>query len=197
MTGIEYAKHARALAKAFHVRLVEDSGMALEKSHVYTLSRLPDRVKATMGPDAGKWVGIVFTSPVEDATTYAVALHEIGHAVDPLGNLNPEYREAKSQAEFRRLKILAEESAWKWAQHYAAEWTPDMDAAMAFGLASYESMPKEEDPMLATLIAAIFGGDVPTEVAAPISPADRQQHAAQAKQTATTIVSSIKARMKP
>ena len=60
--------------------------------------------------------------PVQGASSYAIALHEIGHIVGPCYG--------------RRLN--KERQAWRWAETHAVEWTTGM-ARLAFRcLVSYE-----------------------------------------------------------
>lgn len=83
-------------------------------------------------------------APVIDESTYAVALHELGHCLAPLGRV---HHIAGSRAFVRtglpatlrdaRLLFDAERSAWDWARHYALEWTPLMEHIELLGMQSY------------------------------------------------------------
>lgn len=117
----QYGDHARAVAAAFSVALVETQ-MA------------PEDAKAGKGRAVG---GVVFCAPVTDDTTYAVAMHELGHVLSPLGSLGHD-RVAAAPTAAWRLKLTEEHAAWEWAQHYALDWTPAMDAVKAWALSTYD-----------------------------------------------------------
>lgn len=116
--GHEYATHARALAKANGVRMLEDSGLAKDCAH------------ATPG------LRIVTHAPIVDDTSYIVSLHEMGHIVHPNGLV----RDAivpKTATEKITLQIVEEEAAWDWAEANALEWTAGMAAVKTFALKTY------------------------------------------------------------
>lgn len=58
---------------------------------------------------------------VRGASSYAIALHEIGHVVGPQGG--------------RRLEKEAQ--AWRWAQENAIEWTEGMERLVARCIETY------------------------------------------------------------
>lgn len=106
--------HAHALAKAFNVTLLEGS----EFTHT---------------PEAAFAVPIyrtVVVAPIRDESTYAIALHEIGHLVAPCGEL-------RGNANLMRL---AEDAAWEWARHYALDWTPFMEKVATWARSSYDTL---------------------------------------------------------
>jgi hypothetical protein len=113
-----FQEHARALARAFDVRLIESEQLRPEEA----LAIPPMRV--------------VLCAPVSERMTYAVALHEIGHVVAPLGSLVGGV--AGDRANLRRDE---EDAAWAWARHHALEWTPDMDAVARWAEATYRTPP--------------------------------------------------------
>ena len=70
---------------------------------------------------------------VVDDPSYCVALHELGHVLEPTQ---------------RRINVVEawigtpnihhnEISAWRWAQEHALWWTPEMDAVMQYSLSTY------------------------------------------------------------
>jgi hypothetical protein len=61
--------------------------------------------------------------PVRTDITYAVALHEIGHILDPRGH--------------RGTRLDKEVAAWEWAKANAKEWTDRMEEKMRKSLQSY------------------------------------------------------------
>lgn len=62
------------------------------------------------------------TPPVKSDTSYAIALHELGHLL------------GKWQT---RSEIIAETGAWLWAENNALRWNDTSRAAMRRGLLSY------------------------------------------------------------
>jgi len=126
------AQHARALAAAFGIRLVEDASLKPEDAAAVT-ANVP-----TMEP-----ITAVICAPIIDETTYAVVLHEIGHHIAPLGNLRREWSAASKAA--RRpltvrdydLEVESEEAAWTYARHHALVWTDPMQFVQDFALGTY------------------------------------------------------------
>lgn len=89
----------------------------------------------------------VFLTPVIDESTYAVALHEIGHCLSPLGMIthtegsltmrrSPDARPATRRDVL--LQLEEEYAAWEWAHHNAIEWTPLMAQIEMMSRGSYE-----------------------------------------------------------
>jgi len=93
-----YREHAYQLAQAFGVRLEEHA------------EAQPHQALAIPALRA------VVVAPIIEETTYAVALHELGHILAPLGAV----------AGTTNLELDAEDAAWAWAEHHALEWTPVM-----------------------------------------------------------------------
>jgi hypothetical protein len=109
-------EHALALAEAFGVPLIEAREMGLN-----------DGVAV-----AGTFV---VTSPITDEVSYAKALHEIGHCVAPAGNVSGGPGDIK-------MKLVAEEAAWDWAQAMAEQfgvWTPAMESTRRGAFGTYEA----------------------------------------------------------
>lgn len=106
-TGAQLQAHAREVARTFKVRLCE-SAIA------------PDEAYAIVA------IRTVVCAPITDETTYAVALHELGHVVAPNGSL-------PGQA----LTRVEEEAAWNWARHIALEWTEVMDHVARWAEGTY------------------------------------------------------------
>jgi hypothetical protein len=109
------AEHARELAIAFDVQLVENRRMRPENALGLCEWRM------------------VICSPVIDETTYAVALHEIGHLAAPSG-----FVRSDRTAGNINLMLTEEQAAWEWAQHYALIWTAPMEAVRQWGQGTYE-----------------------------------------------------------
>jgi hypothetical protein len=127
MTLSKLQAHARDLAVAFDVRLIEDARIRPEEALGIPVRRL------------------VIAHPVVDDTTYAVVLHELGHLAAPSGIL----RHAVS-GDRGNLQRVEEAAAWAWARHYALDWTPAMEAVAQYAEGTYqqahEAAPAVEPP---------------------------------------------------
>lgn len=120
----ELAQHAREIARAFKIKLQEHNG--------------PMEIGFALPEQKGIPEPIVACAVIVDEARYAVAMHEIGHIVDPMGVLekNPLKRKIS-------VLLLEEEAAWKWAEHYSLDWTPTMEHVRLQAFASYENLYKE------------------------------------------------------
>ncbi len=114
MTPEQRRKHCHDLAKAFDVRLIEDSKLPPEHARADVANRT------------------VFSAPIADETIYAVVLHEMGHVLAPAGALRTESTRLSSG-----LMLHEEQAAWEWAQHYALEWTAVMQGLREWALRTY------------------------------------------------------------
>lgn len=154
-----FAAHINELAAAFKVHLVIDKDMHPAAAGAGNIvmqcllcgqkNRIPrvgiarcGRCKCALG--RFDMVDAVKIAPVDGDATYAVALHELGHRVMPLGSLRSEMSatmQATHQVSTIRdvvLQLEQERAAWTWAHHHALEWTPIMTAVEQNGIASYE-----------------------------------------------------------
>jgi len=105
--------HAHALAQAFGVTLLEGSEL-------------------TGKPEAAFAVPVhrtVVVARITDESTYAIALHELGHVEAPFGGLHGT----------PSLQREAEDAAWTWAKHYALVWTPFMEKVATWARSSYDA----------------------------------------------------------
>ncbi len=109
----ELHTHAKALAKAFDVILIEDSHLT---DNSYAQRLFAD-------------INIAHVMPIKCETTYAIALHEMGHLVHPTGMLTGSVGQEHD--------LLHERSAWEWAEYYALDWSPAMEQIKELGLGSY------------------------------------------------------------
>ena len=116
----EMLNHVVELARAFDVVLLEAPGMKTEHGASLTVEYKDHSVARS-----------IIAKPVHDETSYAVALHEVGHCLHPTGALLREDNDKFS------IKLLQEESAWEWAEYYALCWTLAMEAVKQQGLESY------------------------------------------------------------
>lgn len=129
----ELATHARELAAAFNVRLMEIPGMPPE----FALSI-----------NIGLKHKAVLVAPMTDETGYAITLHELGHCCHPSGNLQ-EFALQDIETIIKKLKrgILPERNmrvaldeetaAWEWAEYYALDWTVAMEHVKAYSVSTY------------------------------------------------------------
>jgi len=116
-TPLDLQRHAYELAAGFDVLLIENPNLKPEEAFGVP----PERA--------------VVCAPIVDETTYAVALHEIGHVASPTGFV----RDPKAPT--LSALHLEEDSAWEWAQHYALDWTPAMEAVKSWARATYDPKP--------------------------------------------------------
>jgi hypothetical protein len=126
---LRYARHITELAGAFRVKvsLLPPGAPPHEAAAGF--------VRADRDKPAHERRRCIVIPPVTDETTYAAALHELGHCLSPTGHLN-EFAGSRDMVTTNRmstlrdvrLKLEGERSAWTWAKHYALEWTPVMDA---------------------------------------------------------------------
>lgn len=113
MTADAMLQHVLQLAKAFDIDVILDP-------------RLPhDAAGAGEHPKTKR--RFIMIAGVTDETTYAVALHELGHCVSPTGIIRTQ-KERDKEFTLRTIKLRIEEeiAAWQWAKRNALEWTPVM-----------------------------------------------------------------------
>ena len=130
-TPVDMARHIRDLGGAFNVRLNVKPGM--------------DPARAAAGYMEQTGQRVIMIAPVIDETTYAAALHELGHCLSPLGMVNltegsQSMRETRQLATIRdcRLQLEEEHAAWEWAEHYGLCWTPVMAHLRDYCLREYQ-----------------------------------------------------------
>lgn len=75
---------------------------------------------------------VVLARGIDDETSYAVVLHELGHVLSAWGML----RTAKTLDNWN-LVIEEERAAWDWARHYALEWTVAMASVERYAMSTY------------------------------------------------------------
>jgi hypothetical protein len=124
MSGVDLAalvRHAYELAAAFDIRLIETDARPEEACAIPALRT-------------------VISSPMIDQTIYAIALHEMGHLLSPLGSLR-QHETPASAARLHNLMLEEETAAWDWAAHYALEWTPAMQAVREWAYQTYVAGP--------------------------------------------------------
>jgi hypothetical protein len=129
---MQLERHVRALASAFNVLIQFDPEMDAVMSDIVRYSNAKtNRVVAS----------IIRCRPVEDDTTYAIAMHELGHACDPMGYAPDDVREENmSKSRRANLELDCERAAWRWARHYALTWNHSMDLVMYASLSHYKNL---------------------------------------------------------
>jgi hypothetical protein len=155
------AQHISDLGTRFNVRLDVRPGMPPEASGAgYILVTCPQcerrnklrregvaRCGACKHPlGTHNRVHCIEIAPVIDETTYAVALHELGHCLHPTGRVNDSHgsrtmrtlNEVATIADMR-YQLLEEHSAWEWARANALTWTPPMQAVHDWAVGTYHA----------------------------------------------------------
>jgi hypothetical protein len=125
-------QHVQDLANAFGIDLLLSDDTP------------PDVGAAIQHPD-GKHRAVL-AKTVTDETSYAVVLHELGHHLSPLGTVRHELREKepapgchpRERHRWINLKLMEEQAAWDWAQHYALCWTTAMEMVKMQTYGTYE-----------------------------------------------------------
>lgn len=121
-TPEEMRKHILELAEAFNIEVCEDPRLT------------PDQgASMQIGIPGVMTISIVVFKPITDDTSYAVALHELGHKLHPSGSI----RTFLADEDNMNMKVTEEESAWEWAQHHSLIWTTGMEQVKLFGLNTY------------------------------------------------------------
>lgn len=134
-----YAKHISDLAAAFHVRLIVERRARPERAAAGTII-----VRGQEDVHHSQRERCISIAPVIDETTYAVALHELGHCLHPMGMVSLTHgsltmRKTKQCSTLAdvRLELEEERAAWEWAHQYALEWTPSMTAVERLSYNTY------------------------------------------------------------
>jgi hypothetical protein len=118
----ELQQHAQALATAFGLRLIETP--QLRPDEAFALPHLK----------------LALVSTIVDDTTYAVALHELGHLAAPTGAIR-----GAVEGDRASLQRVEEDAAWAWARHYALHWTDVMDRVARWAEGTYQT-PRAPQP---------------------------------------------------
>lgn len=158
MTATDYAAHIAELAGRFNVVLDVRPDMPPEMAGAgYRVVRCrvcgqQNRIRRTgnarcgacKNPFGHQRSNLIMIASVSDETTYAIALHELGHILHPTGRVNEFEGSATMRATHEvatlrdvRLQLFEEESAWEWAKQNALEWTPTMQVAKDRAIQSY------------------------------------------------------------
>ena len=122
-TALELRAHALQLAKAFDVRLIQSAQLK------------PDEALGITG------LRVALCTAIVDETTYAVALHEIGHLAAPTG-----FVRGVCDGPRANLLRIEEDAAWTWARHYALVWTPPMQAVALWAEGTYRQADRSAEP---------------------------------------------------
>lgn len=130
-TSSELAQHVRDLCKAFNVKLLELPGYPYEEAAAAQLAFFDEKT----GVQTKESIDLVVCAPVGDESTYAVAMHELGHTLHPTGRLQ-EFNKPKNWM----LVLVEEESAWEWAEVNGLDWSPTMCQVRDWALVEYRKL---------------------------------------------------------
>lgn len=141
MNVVNMRQHVEQLSKAFDIGMVFDDTLTREKAAAL-------RVNKNRITEFDRWAGIrekmVHTRPIMEETSYAVAMHEIGHHLAPNGycllTRPPMGCHPRKVFEWAAAKLVAEEAAWEWAQYYIEQrfyWTPAMEQVKQYAFETY------------------------------------------------------------
>jgi hypothetical protein len=134
MTIDQLSAHIEALGKAFQIQLLfEVAGQKVSAEAAMAVDVEMMAQNLITGEIRPVKVRGIAVAPITNHATYAIALHELGHHLHPLGIM-----QTSDQDEFDRLEVLRERSAWEWAEANALEWNNEMEHVKLHGLRSYE-----------------------------------------------------------
>jgi len=130
-----YSEHVLQLCMAFDVRISPLPPQLMDRAAAGWMHDAPvmdDRTR------------LIRIAEPTDETTYAAALHELGHLLHPLGTLvaregSLRYRTTGRPHDARdvRLRLTSELAAWEWAHANALEWTEVMTFVERTCMAEY------------------------------------------------------------
>lgn len=128
----ELAEHVEQLAYAFNVKLDVRQDMDPHKGTSMMFTIFDIKVQG------------VIIAPVVNGSSYAIAVHELGHCISPLGMISVYLQQEFSGPYPLTLRaaqrsLTQELAAWEWAEHHALIWTPAMEKTKVFGLSTYHT----------------------------------------------------------
>lgn len=110
------AQHVRHLADSAGILIIHVPEMTIDQA-------CAQRIQQTIMGLSIK-MGIVYTPPITDETSYSTAMHELGHLIAPKG-CEPDVQDRMAQVMLH--KIDQEDRAWAWARTTALVWTAEME----------------------------------------------------------------------
>lgn len=125
----ELKRHVVDLCAAFNVKLVLVADLAQRPERAVSHQLIAKKGGETLAM-------LVECAPIVDETTYAVALHEIGHCVAPNGHFI-------GITEDYQMRLIAEEAAWEWAKWASLDWTPTMEQNMLMSVGTYRKRAQQ------------------------------------------------------
>ena len=141
MTVRNFKWHAAEISRQFGIVVVYEERLARDQAMVL---RLRGELLGPIDRLMGLKEGVVFARPIDDDTSYAVVMHEVGHHVAPNGYcLLPEPKpgcHTRDRFEYAAAKLVAEEAAWEWARYYVEQvfvWTIGMESVYQSVIRSY------------------------------------------------------------
>ncbi len=139
-------RHAEQVAQGFQIVLVEDRLLKREQGRSMVLASTPYLQMLEEFFEVPMPHKVVHVFPIDDETSYAVAMHEIGHQVAPNGfcllKRPKEGCHPRVVFEYLAAKLVCEEAAWEWAQYYIEQvfmWTAAMEMVKQYGLNTYRT----------------------------------------------------------
>lgn len=128
-TPAELRQHVLDIGKAFNISVREQSDLPMRDAAMHS----------EYHPTTRRFIRfVIVVRTVTDEETYAVAMHELGHAIHPGGLLRTFVPGEKRNP---NLSLDEEISAWEWAKKQALIWTPSMQSVMDYGLSTYTQPP--------------------------------------------------------
>jgi hypothetical protein len=134
-------RHVDQLSKAFDIGMVFDRSLDRETAAAV---RLKGGLTQVSDRSLRVRERIVITRPIDEETSYAVAVHELGHHLAPNGYCDrprpPTCSHPRELFEWAAAKLVAEEAAWEWAQYYIEQvfyWTVAMEQTKQYAFGTY------------------------------------------------------------
>src|SRR5207248_1689652 len=130
-TAANFRQHVEQLADAFGITVIYDK--ALPRHEAAAMKLRPQSI-----PIIDQLMGltdtIVHAPPIDDETSYAVVMHEMGHHLAPDGHCTHPVPKPgchpRDRHSYMAAKLHAEHAAWEWAKYYVEQvfvWTTAME----------------------------------------------------------------------
>lgn len=138
------AQHINDLAAAFKVVLIIDPTISVHQA----------RNVSWHVPKVGVVKNEVYVPPITCELTYAAALHELGHAISPTGQLRGTLDPTGKELDNGNLLLDEESAAWDWARHNALTWTKKMEESAQWAYSTHVQAVRERDLLKRIITAA-------------------------------------------
>lgn len=113
---MDYTAHIYQLARDHRIAILEVPGFPPEEAYSVPVKRA------------------IVCAPVTEATTYCIALHEMGHIAT---ETHPEELRLVRSTRDVIERLEREDAAWAWARRHAAEWDDVMEFVYQYARTSY------------------------------------------------------------